>query len=289
MIASAVFLLMAAQIEKPLAAAEVPKWSVYELTLTASDREADPYLETGLVGVFGGPNGHSVIVNGFWDGGRTFRLRFAPTIEGTWTYMTVSSDSGMDGQMGTIHCIPPEPGAHGFVRVPAARAADWTFDDGVRATASSVRVVLFGGSAARCSAADCGSLASLERDHLNLALLRITDRAVQDAQAEGTIAALLLFDTFDVSRFDDVQAHRVIDYALARYGAYSNVAWCLHAAPESSNGADAAIEQPALASTSHTWTMIRGVVGMNDPYSARTRATRLLLNECPSPGTTATF
>src|SRR5262249_47188689 len=141
MIATAILFLVAAQIDKPMQTADVPKWSVYELTLTASDQASDPYLETNLVGVFSGPNSQSVVVTGCWDGGRTFRLRFAPTVEGTWTYMTVSSDPNMDGHMGSITCTPAKDGAHGFVRGPSTRTTAWTFDDGAPASTLAVRVI----------------------------------------------------------------------------------------------------------------------------------------------------
>jgi hypothetical protein len=268
MIASAVLLLLAAQIERPPQTADVPRWSVYELTLNAADDKVDPYLETDLVGVFTGPSGQSVIVNGFWDGDRTFRLRFAPTVEGTWTYMTVSSDPQMDGQMGTVRCTPPQPGVHGFVRGTGARTAEWTFDDGEAAPVSTVRVVPVGGSAVPCAdKAACEAMPSLDRDHLSLDALRLADRAVQDSLAKGTIAELLLFDAFDVSKFDDVQAHRVIDYVMARYGAYANVAWCLHGATPASGAA-------------HAWTSVRGVVRMDDPYFVQSNAMRVVVNEC---------
>jgi hypothetical protein len=281
MIASAVLFLLAAQIERPPQTADVPRWSVYELSLTATDDKIDPYLETDLVGVFTGPTGQSVIVNGFWDGDRTFRLRFAPTIEGTWTFMTVSSDPAMDGQMGSVRCTPAQPGAHGFVRGSAGRVAQWTFDDGEPAftAASTVHVVPVGGSAVPCSdTAICEKLPSLDRDHLNLDALRLADRAVQASQANGTIAELELFDAFDLSKFDELQAHRVIDYAMARYGAYANVTWCLHGPTPASSAAQ-------------RWTALRGVVRMDDPYFVQSDAYRVLVSECsaeaaPAPART---
>jgi hypothetical protein len=275
MIASAVLLLMAAQIDKPPQTVDVPRWSVYDLALTASDAQRDPYLERDLVGVFSGPNGQSVVVNGFWDGDRTFRLRFAPTAEGTWTYMTVSSDAAMDGQMGSIRCTPPQPGVHGFVRGEAgetAQVAEWAFDDGTPAWALAVQVLPLRGSVAACGADDCGAADSMVRDHLSLATLQRVDRVVQEAQANGTVAELQLFDTGDTSTLDDLQAHRVIDYALARYGAYTNVAWCLHPAGADPSATGAGRVRP--------WSALRGVVRMDDPYFAESFRMRVVLGQC---------
>jgi hypothetical protein len=230
--------------------------------------------------VFTGPNGQSVVVKGFWDGDRTFRIRFAPTVEGTWTHMTVSSDPSMDGQMGSVRCTPPQPGIHGFVRGPASREAEWTFDDGEPAPASAMRIVSVGGSAVPCdagAAAECEKLPSLDRDRLSLDALRLADREIHDSQAKGTIAELLLFDSFDLAKFDEVQAHRVIDYAMARYGAYANVTWCLHGATPASSAAQ-------------RWTAMRGVVRMDDPYFVQSAAYRVLVNECSADaGSSETF
>jgi len=285
MIASAILFLIAAQIEKPLRNVEVPKWSVYEMTLTASDHTADPYLETNLVGVFSGPNDQSVVVNGFWDGGRTFRVRFAPTVEGTWTYMTVSSDPALDGHMGSIQVTPAKDGVHGFVRGPSTRSADWRFDDGAPASSLTVRVVSLGASAAPC-ATNCGDLATLDRDRLSLSMLRVADHAVQESQAKGTIAQIMLFGNFDHAQFNDIQAHRVIDYVLARYGAYTNVAWCLQPTPTPAPALTAVDE--AMSSSSRTWTAMRGVMRMADPYFIQAYARRVLVDHC-SASTTATF
>jgi hypothetical protein len=278
MIVSAVLLLMAAQIEKPAQMADVPRWSVYELTLTASDTQRDLYLERDLVGVFSGPTGQSIVVNGFWDGDRTFRLRFTPTAEGVWTYMTVSSDQAMDGQMGSIRCTAPQSGVHGFVRGQAgqtAQIAGWTFDDGAPASALAAQVVPLRGAIAGCGAAAaeaCAAPDSMAQDHLSLAQLRRSDQMVQEAQAKGTVAEVQLFDAIDTASLDDLQAHRVIDYALARYGAYTNVAWCLHPA--------AAVTSASTAGPARPWTALRGVVRMDDPYFAESFGLRVVLSQC---------
>jgi hypothetical protein len=283
-IATTVLVLAGLQAGKPAQSVQVPKWSVYELALTASDAQEDPYIEVDLVGVFSGPNGKSVIVNGFWDGDRTFRVRFTPTVEGTWTYMTVSSDRAMDGQMGSVLCTAPQPGAHGFVRGPAARPAAWTFDDGASAAALDARVVPLRANAATCGA-NCGALPSMDRDHLSLATLRLADRAVQEAQANGSVAELMLFDTFDTSKFDDLQAHRIIDYALARYGAYTNVAWCLH--PPAAPKPTATAMSDTDTGSARPWSAMRGVIRMDDPYFVHALALRVLVNECSVETSTA--
>jgi hypothetical protein len=103
---------------------------------------------------------------------------------------------------------------------------------------------------------------------------------VQESQAKGTIAQIMLFGTFDQAQFNDIQAHRVIDYILARYGSYANVVWCLHATPTPESAAD----------IPRVWSAMRGVIRMDDAYFVQTSAYRVLSNECSASGTnTATF
>ena len=103
----------------------VPRqWRVLELAFTASQEHASP-MELNLTAKFVGPGGVEFEVPGFWDGGNTWRVRFAPTSAGEWRYRTVaadSEDSGLDGQNGEF-TVQPATGenplfAHGgFLRV----------------------------------------------------------------------------------------------------------------------------------------------------------------------------
>lgn len=45
----------------------------------------------------------------FWDGGNTWKIRFAPTVVGNWSFTTVSSDptdTVLHGQTGTVLSQP---------------------------------------------------------------------------------------------------------------------------------------------------------------------------------------
>ncbi len=71
---------------------------------------------------FTGPDGRTITREAFWDGGSTWRLRFAPTADGRWTWRTeCSADSGLDGRSGTLDCVPYTGDVatyrHGFLRV----------------------------------------------------------------------------------------------------------------------------------------------------------------------------
>jgi hypothetical protein len=110
-------------------------WEVFELVLTARDAPANPYalippdpgtdpVTVTFTGLSGDAAGHLVRVVGFWDGGNTWRARFAPPATGSWRYVSRSVDEGLDGQEGSIRVEPwsdedlrANPTRRGFVRV----------------------------------------------------------------------------------------------------------------------------------------------------------------------------
>ncbi len=114
-------------------AVDVQKWSTYDVDLASSTSYADGYASgPTLSATFTGPNGVTKTVDGFWDGGSSFTFRFTPTVEGSWSYTTSSSDSSLNGQAGTINATAPAAGQHGFVRVDAANQNSFVYDDGTR-------------------------------------------------------------------------------------------------------------------------------------------------------------
>ncbi|WP_327699168.1 apiosidase-like domain-containing protein [Streptomyces sp. NBC_00459] len=105
-------------------------WCPAEITLTA-EREYDrPYADVAVWAEFTHTSGKVVRRPAFWDGGSTWRLRFAaPLTGGRWTWRSSSSsaDPGLAGQRGelTVSERPDESNRfrrHGFWRMsPAGR------------------------------------------------------------------------------------------------------------------------------------------------------------------------
>lgn len=92
---------------------EIKTWEVFEITLKSTAQAQNPYVEflkTGdqpfLTATFTGTDGRSqgkiIKVPGFWDGENTWKIRFAPPIDGTWKYETVSQDRKMNRKKGSI-------------------------------------------------------------------------------------------------------------------------------------------------------------------------------------------
>src|ERR1051325_4571561 len=87
--------------------ASIPKWDRFEQSFESSASYANPPQEAGLRVVFVSPSGENKRTYGFWDGGNTWRVRFAPDQEGKWTFKTICSDEknkGLHSQSGEFTC-----------------------------------------------------------------------------------------------------------------------------------------------------------------------------------------
>lgn len=91
---------------------KVEKWGCAELSFhhEATENPFDVTLEATFT------NGDkSLTVRGFYDGDNTYRIRFMPTVEGRWSYLTRSSARAMNRQKGTIEATAPSAGNRGPV------------------------------------------------------------------------------------------------------------------------------------------------------------------------------
>jgi hypothetical protein len=111
------------------------RWGVWEAELQGP-QEGQPYTEVSLSATFT-QGGRSLDVPGFWDGGKTWRLRFTPTAAGEWRYVTRYSrvdDRGLHQRQGTLQVGPPDKGnplrLHGGLLKVAADRRSLTYTDG---------------------------------------------------------------------------------------------------------------------------------------------------------------
>ncbi len=106
---------------------QISCWQSGIITLTAALEVKNPFLDVELTARFTGPNGESLTLAGYWDGGKIYRIRFAPTAVGMWRYETGASnnDPGLQTS-GEIECAPYTGELpiyqHGFLRVSADRS-----------------------------------------------------------------------------------------------------------------------------------------------------------------------
>ena len=103
------------------------QWTVFETSFASSSHYENPLQDAVLTVEFQSPSGKISTVEGFWDGGSTWRVRFSPDELGAWRYSTRSApdDPGLSGQSGTFQCVryagTNAVYRHGTVRVSSNR------------------------------------------------------------------------------------------------------------------------------------------------------------------------
>lgn len=233
-----------------------PRWQRFELTFKSSVAYANPLQEAEMRVLFVSPLGETNRVYGFWDGGKTWRVRFQPNFAGRWTYYTMCSDtanSGLHEQTGTFLCTAGTDESrfdrHGPIRVArsqqylehadrtpflwlgdaawaaAIKSTDAEWRDYVRTRAEQkFNVVQWrldfetDNPAQRAFHGD-------ESLMLNLDVLRQLDAKIATANRFGLLCAIApLWEIGNTNPISEDQAIRLLRYALARWGA-DNVTW----------------------------------------------------------------
>jgi hypothetical protein len=104
-----------------------PQWRQVELAFESARDVAGAYTAVEAWVEFVHSGGATIRRPAFWDGGRTWRVRFtSPVPEGTWrwTAKTTPSVEGIDGAGGTLAAGAGAPGREGLLRMsPGGRNA----------------------------------------------------------------------------------------------------------------------------------------------------------------------
>jgi hypothetical protein len=239
---------------------EVPRWEIHEFTLKARARVANPFREAALVGEFTSPSGKTNVIDGFYDGDDTWRLRFAPDEQGEWSYLL--RGEGLEAfQRGRLRCTAPR--GHGSIRIhpenPYAFAhADGTpffpmgdtcyglFDDSPitpelrenylktrRAQRFNFVRLTVGHSQPRAAADPAfwawgGTSQKPDLDRFNPAFFHRFDELVQKLRAGGMNVELILLNFYrapftNTRQWTAAREQLWLRYLLARYGAFDHV------------------------------------------------------------------
>ena len=99
-------LLLASLVVSPAAARPVHVWEKQELTFTATRNVPNPYTDVTLWVDLNGPGFHKRVY-GFWDGGRTYRVRMLATAPGKWSWRSGSTPAnlGLSGKSGSFTAV----------------------------------------------------------------------------------------------------------------------------------------------------------------------------------------
>ena len=84
---------------------DVQRWDLFELQLDGP-RDGNPFLDVQFSAEFRQQH-RTVTVDGFYDGGGVYKVRFSPDAEGEWTYVTHSNRRELDGKTGAFLCVAP--------------------------------------------------------------------------------------------------------------------------------------------------------------------------------------
>ncbi len=112
-------LLVAALQAQVTVCESAPVWEPCEIAIEISDAEAsehpNPYASVELRAEFRSPKGGTTkVMPAFWDGGKSFRLRFSPDFEGRWDLRLISNLASLDKKTFSFNAVPTR--TLGFVR-----------------------------------------------------------------------------------------------------------------------------------------------------------------------------
>ena len=85
----------------------VEKWTSYETSFLAKV-QIDDAIENEVDVIFTHESGAEIVMPAFWDGGFTWRVRFAPNKIGIWNYVVkevAGCELGISGIKGAINCV----------------------------------------------------------------------------------------------------------------------------------------------------------------------------------------
>lgn len=105
---------------------QVSIWTRFEAAFESARDYDNPLQDVELQVKFTAPSGEEQTVLGFWDGGRTWRVRYSPNEPGDWRYSTAASDSantGLHGKEGAFRCVEYK-GKNPLYRHGALRLSD---------------------------------------------------------------------------------------------------------------------------------------------------------------------
>lgn len=238
----------------------VAKWDYAELTFSAND-DVRHFTETFFYAVF--TNGEkSLKVNGFYDDGGKFIIRFMPQEEGIWHYTTYSSVDELNKLTGEVECTAPREGVRGMVQV--ADKMHFAFSDGTPYYPFGTTAYVWNYQKPEVQAETLETLKKapfnkirmcvfpkhydynlrepemtpfigdiehgFDLNHFNCAFFRKLEEQIKSLDALGIEVDLILFHPYDRWGFATMPEEvdmRYVSYVLARLSSFRNVWWSL--------------------------------------------------------------
>jgi hypothetical protein len=239
---------------------KVEKWSVFELTFKGPI-DGNPFIDTRLSADFIHEN-DTVLVQGFYDGKGIYKVRFMPSEEGKWNYLTSSNVKELHKKNGNFICIPPLNGNHGPVAVKDTfyfayadgspyypfgttcyawvhqgdSLADVTIKTLSKRYFNKMRMCIFpksydwNNNEPKLYPFEGTPLKNWNFNKLNPAFFRNIEKRIKQLDSLGIQADLIVFHPYDRWGFSSMNRTTddiYIKYIIARFSAYKNVWWSM--------------------------------------------------------------
>lgn len=288
--------LRTARADQPTFSAAAEQWGVQEITLRSTQPHKNPFADVKLQAQFRSGT-KNVLVDGFYDGDQTWKIRLMPEAQGRWSFRTISNDKLLDAKKGSFLVGPPGAGNHGPVKV--AKTYHYSHADGTPYFALGTTLYNW---LNRDPALEERTLASLAKspfnkirfgifpkwifynrvdppaypyeqtankqfdlDRFNPKFFEHVENRLRDLQKLGIEADIILFHPYDnwgFARMDAAHDDAYIRYVAARLSAFRNVWWTL------CNEFNLFHESlPNLGLKAKDWDRMFQVLQSADPYS----------------------
>ncbi|MGO8756786.1 MAG: DUF5060 domain-containing protein [Terracidiphilus sp.] len=237
----------------------VARWDSIELEF-AGPSGGNPFLEVSLSATFRRMN-RALTVEGFYDGGGVYRVRFMPDEVGDWSWTTASNAPVLNGKTGAFQCVAPAPGNHGPVSVRDGYHFGYADGAPFVECGTTCYAWAFQGEATQRQTIETLSASPFNKLRMclfpkwyqhnrkepplypfprsgeandystfNVEYFRHFDRLILELRRIGVQADLILFHPYDKWGYQSMPAEvddRYLRYAIARFSAYRNVWWSL--------------------------------------------------------------
>ncbi|QNK57020.1 DUF4038 domain-containing protein [Paenibacillus sp. PAMC21692] len=226
---------------------------LHEIKVSVPGALGNPFTDIRLQAEFARPDGSMALAEGFYDGGRVYKVRAYCGQEGLWSWRLRSNHEALEGHVGEFLVEPSV--LPGKLRLHPADSRQFTYNNGepflhigdtgyryVADTEPYWREYLDQAAAAGftkirvwfCQGrSDIGALFQSDRSRLNLSYWQEMDRRIAYAHSHYPHLQLQLIpfgeDEEAVLRFaeGDPSISLALRYAVARFSAYPAVQWCI--------------------------------------------------------------
>jgi len=258
----------------------VSKWGRFEHSFQSALTYSNALQDVTLTVVFTSPLGETNQVFGFWDGGKTWLVRFSPNLPGRWTFKSACSDQankGLNNQTGEFVCTAAIAttrfARHGQIHVAKDRRhfehadgtpffwladsvwngtrisaiKDWKIYAGVRA--SQGFTVAQWTATPGADAHGLTAFAGTERISINPNFFKPLDAKLETLSRAGILSAIVPFaqrDRNESATLPEDQIALLLRYIEARWGA-DPVAWLVPFDGESDTNRIARWKKPGAA------------------------------------------